>query len=116
MTAQTKSTLPRSSQRLIELMSAISFGRIEGLAVRNGQPVLDPPPRIIRERLLGSAGKSSCSPPPADDFLIRSQVSELFSTLAQIGNGVVQALEIRHGLPFRLTTVEHGSGLEGGSA
>jgi len=33
-------------------MQRINFGRILNLSVRRGQPVLDPPPRIIREMKL----------------------------------------------------------------
>lgn len=31
------------------MMQEINFGRIERLIIRDGQPVLDPAPRIIRD-------------------------------------------------------------------
>lgn len=40
----TKASLTPARRRLLELMQEINFGRIEGLAVRGGEPVLDPPP------------------------------------------------------------------------
>ena len=34
---------------LLKLMQSINFGHIEILFVADGEPILDPPPRIIRE-------------------------------------------------------------------
>jgi hypothetical protein len=90
---------------LLELMQSINFGRIEGLAVLNGDPVLDPPPRVIREVKFGSEN----GPRPeldAADFLLKTQVVELFQHLDQICDGTIEVLEIRHGLPFRMLVAE----------
>jgi hypothetical protein len=81
-------------------MQRIVFGRIEGLAVRNGEPVLNPRPRIVRDIKLGS---DSAPAPAKDDFQLKNQVTELLEHLEQLGTGTVECLEVRHGLPFRLT-------------
>lgn len=104
MNGRKKSSLSASNQRLINLMSSIGFGRVENLLVRAGEPAFDPPPRVVRERLLGS--DSQPRPGIAADFALRKQVAELVEALAELGDGVVQVLEIRHGLPFRIVTEE----------
>ena len=96
-----KSQLPASRRRLVELMQRINFGRIEHLAVRGGEPVLDPPPRVVREIKIGGENGPRAEV-RSDDFCLKRQVTELFDHLRELGNGVVESLEIKHGLPFRL--------------
>jgi len=101
----TKAALPEPRQRLVELMQAINFGRIEGLAVLDGDPVLDPPPRVIREVKFG--GENGPRPElDAGNFLLKSQVVELFRHFDELGNGTIDVLEIKHGLPFRMLVAE----------
>lgn len=94
-----------SRQRLIRLMQRINFGRIEGLAVRGGQPAFDPPPRLIREVKFG--GDNGSRPEGLrGDFTLKAQVRELFAQLEELGDGVVTCIEIQRGLPFRMTVEE----------
>ncbi|MFN0168663.1 MAG: hypothetical protein ACKV22_19740 [Bryobacteraceae bacterium] len=82
-------------------MSCLNFGRLEGLHVRHGQPVWDPPPRIVREVKLG--GDNSPRPEAsAPNFQLKEQVLELFTHIAELGDGVIDVLEVKHGLPFKL--------------
>jgi len=98
-------TLPHSARRLIRLMQTLNFGRIDGLVVRGGQPVLDPPPEIIREVKFG--GENGPRPEAAiEDFLLKSQVVEFFDQLSRLGDGIIESLEVKHGLPFRMTVRE----------
>src|SRR5262245_12568756 len=46
-------SLPPSRRELLRLMQKINFGRIEGLIVHDGNPVLIPPPAVIRELKFG---------------------------------------------------------------
>jgi hypothetical protein len=90
---------------LLELMQSINFGRIEGLAVLNGDPVLDPPPRVIREVKFG--GENGPRPEiDAGNFLLKTQVVELFQHFDRLGDGTIEVLEIKHGLPFRMLVAE----------
>jgi hypothetical protein len=96
-----KSGLSEGRRRLLELMQALNFGRIEGLPVRGGEPVLEPPPRAVREIKLG--GENGPRPEAGrPDFPLKRQVGELFAHLAAVGDGTVEVLEVRHGLPVRL--------------
>jgi len=100
-----KQNLSLAQQRLIELMQRINFGRIEGLSVRRGQPVLDPPPRVVREIKFG--GENGPRPEATkQDFELKALVRDLFAHLEAMGNGVVRCIEIKHGLPFRMTVEE----------
>jgi len=103
--ASTKASLSRPRRRLLELMQQVNFGRIEGLTVRDGEPVLDPPPRVIREIKFGAEN----GPRPelgSDDFLLKAQVVELFAELDRLRNGTIDTIEVKHGLPFRMIVTE----------
>jgi hypothetical protein len=88
-------------RRVVRLMQDVHFGTIEGLAVRGGQPVLDPEPSVVREYKFAAdndAHPSSRSP----DFRLKAQLVDFFRQLDAIGDGVIRELEVRHGLPFRM--------------
>ena len=81
-------------------MQRINFGRIEKLSLRNGEPILNPRPTVVREHKFGSEN----GPRPelgTDDFLLKQQVVELFALFDQRQNDVIGVLDIKHGLPFR---------------
>lgn len=100
-----KQNLSVARQQLIELMQRINYGRIEGLPVRRGEPVLDPPPRIIRE--IKFSGENGPRPESAKaDFALKAQVRDLFAQLEALGDGVIPCIEIQRGLPFRMTVEE----------
>jgi hypothetical protein len=72
-----KASLSEPRRRLVELMQRVNFGRIEGLAVRAGEPVLAPPPRVVNEIKFG--GENGPRPElAAADFALKAQVVELF--------------------------------------
>jgi hypothetical protein len=86
-------------------MQRLHFGQIVGLRIVAGQPVLDPLPRFVRDRKLGSEPMPRLSS-PREDFLLKEQVVELFAYFDQIGDGVIDLIEVKHGLPFRLQHTE----------
>lgn len=95
-------------RRLVHLMQEINFGRIENLRIRNGDPMHDPLPRIVREvRFPGENGPR----PEAEigDFALKRQVKDLLTELDRIGNGVVDVLIVKHGLPFSMQVAEPAS-------
>ena len=97
----TKAALSPERQRLVELMQRIGFGRIEGLAVKDGQPVFDPAPRIVRDVKFCS-GHGPRPEASLEDFALKAQVIDLFAGLREMGTGTVLVLEVHHGLPFRM--------------
>ena len=87
------------------MMQTIHFGRMENIVVRDGQPLFEPPPKIIREIKFG--GENSLRRKlNSNDFLLKTQVLQLFRQLEKLGDGTVQSLEVKHGLPFRMIVEE----------
>lgn len=100
-----KQELPPPHQWLIEQCQRINFGRLEGLVVRAGRPVFDPPPRVVREVKFGSENGPRPEIAKAD-FALRTQIRELLAQLEALGDGVISTIEIKHGLPFRMIVEE----------
>jgi len=97
----TKQSLSETRRRLLELIQWVGFGRIENLRVGAGEPILDPPPVIVREHKFG--GDNGPHPKlQAHDFLLKEQVIDLFQQLDAVGDGTIAVLDVRHGLPFRM--------------
>ena len=90
---------------MIALMQAVNFGRIEGLVVRAGRPVFDPPPRVVREIKFG--GKNGPRPEvDKKDFALKAQVRQMFVQLEALGSGIVRCIEVKYCLPFKMTIEE----------
>lgn len=100
-TVAVKSSASEPRRRLIELMQELGFGRIEALPVRAGDPVLDPPPTIVREVKFGGQNAAR-DERTLGDFTLKAQVVELFDELDRLGDGVIDVLTIKHGLPFNM--------------
>jgi hypothetical protein len=100
-----KSTQSPSRARLIEWMQRIGFGTIEQLVIRQGEPVLDPPPKVVRDVKFGAENGPR---PESDlnDFVLKAQVRDLFAQFDVMGNGTIRCLEVKHGLPFRMQVEE----------
>ena len=86
-------------------MQRIGFGTIEQLVIRQGEPVLDPPPKVVRDVKFGAENGPR---PESDlnDFVIKAQVRDLFAQFDVMGNGTIRCLEVKHGLPFRMQVEE----------
>lgn len=87
-------------------MQAIGFGQVKRLAIRNGDPQPDPTPEVVVEWKFGAAENGPRPESRLGQFTLKSQVSELFERLDQLGDVVIDTIEVRHGLPFRLITTQ----------
>jgi hypothetical protein len=99
MSVLTKSVLSPSRRQLVELCQRLNFGRIEHIEVRGGEPVLDPQPRVVREHKFCSDN----GPRPESrraDCALKDQVADLMRLLDAVGDGVIETLTVKHGLPF----------------
>ena len=100
-----KASLSPARRRLLEICQQVNFGRVESLVVQGAEPVVDPPPRIVREIKFG--GENGPRPELGTaDFLLKQQVVELFAFFDELQDGVIAVLEIKHGLPFRVIVTE----------
>ena len=96
-----KSSLPEPRQHFVQLMQKVNFGRIENLVIKDGQPVLSPSPRVVREVKFG--GENGPRPEASiEDFSLKAQVVELLCHMDELHDGMIGVLEIKHGLPFRM--------------
>jgi len=95
----------------VDLMRRIQFGRIEGLVVRDGEPVLNPQPRVVRE-LKFPLDEHENKVVTGQDFELKRQVLDLFKLFDRVREGTLLWLEIKAGLPFRLA-LEDGPPLQG---
>ncbi len=86
-------------------MQRINFGRIEKLAVHDGEPVFDPFPNVTREFKFGGENGPRHEV-IAKDFVLKAEVVELLTHLGNLGNGTVEKIEVRYGLPFRMSVKE----------
>jgi hypothetical protein len=97
----TKASLSAPRRRLLEAMQRLNFGRIEGLEIRSGEPVFQPAPRIIQDIKIG--GENGPRPElTIEDFALKSSVIELFDHLSRIGDGTLESVEVKYGMPFKL--------------
>lgn len=105
MNPATKSSLSGHRARLVEWMQRLGFGTIENLVVRDGEPILDPPPRVVSHVKFGAEN----GPRPEavlEEFTLKAQVRDLFDRFDSLSNVTIRALEVKHGLPFRMQVEE----------
>ena len=96
--------LTLAKRRLLELMTKIGYGRIEGFPVVNGEPVLVPPPRVVYE-LRVPAG-ANAPRPCAGGFTPKAAVAELLQLFTRLECAWVAWVEIRNGLPTRVAVTD----------
>lgn len=100
-----RTSLSHSEQTLLQLMQEIHYGRIEGLVVRGGEPVIEPNTKVLKDIKLDLNAKRR--PIIIDrDYQDKAQVMEMLRQFRRLGDGVVQLLEVHNGLPFRMQIVE----------
>jgi hypothetical protein len=91
---------------LVDVMRQLSFGRIEGLAVRGGEPAREPEPRVVRTVKLGGADRSPRPELGSRDFALKREVVELLDECARLGEGVIGRIEVKGGVPFLAEIVQ----------
>lgn len=102
---QSKAQLNKLRLNLLLMMQHINFGRIEKLQIVKGDPVTDPRPVIVREFKFGGDN----GPRPelrSSDFSLKQQLVELFAFFDEHPEVVIDVLDIKHGLPFRMIVSE----------
>jgi len=101
----TKAELTPARRRLVELMQDVRYGRIEGLRIEDGEPVLAPPPTVVRLYLFGRAN-TPAEARGSGNFLLKWKVTELFEAFDRERSFSIQELMIDDGLPVRMTVAE----------
>ena len=104
-----KAQLTPQRQGLVALLQRINFGSIEGLRIAAGQPCLDPRPAIARDIKLGASDNGPRPELSKADFLLKTQILEMFALFDEIRDGVIELVEVKAGLPFRIVLREHAN-------
>ena len=77
------------------------FGSIRDFRLSEGRPVIDDGTQISVEYKL-SGLESHEEVIDAETFLDRPQVRTMLARFRQVGDGVVECLDVRDGLPFKM--------------
>ena len=101
----TKRQVSRPRQRLIELMQDRDHGWIENLEVRDREPVIDPNLAAFRDVKFES-DNGPREELALDDFVLKAKHIELLQFFDRLHDGVIQRLEFKNGLPFRMVVKE----------
>jgi len=96
--AQRFSELSPSGKLLVSTMRRFQFGRFEELRICNGEPVWNPPPKLVRVAKIGSSEDPKV--PAAGDWVLKSAVRDLFREFAALQNGKIDRIVFHRGLPF----------------
>ena|ERR1041385_577091 len=94
-----KRHLSMARQQLIVMAQRLCFGTIHCLQLREGEPVLAPPPRVVRRKKTGGPNQPR---PEADvpDFVLKHEWLDLFQDMDAIQNGSILSIQVAHGLPI----------------
>jgi len=94
------SQLSGPRQVLVRLLQSVNFGYLEGLEVRGGEPMFNPAPTVVIEVKLDADNEPR---PEAvlEEFELKSELVRLMEQLDALGNGCVDRIDIRFGVPRR---------------
>ena len=92
--------LPAGVRQLIRLAQCLNFGRIVGLAVRDGGPDFTRAYRTVQTVKLGAADNGARPEAATTDFELRKEHTRLFGRMADLPDGATLTVEVKHGLPF----------------
>ena len=88
-------------QRLVRLIQRVNFGRVENLLIVGGEPVFKPAPRTVQTVKLGGDNDQRTET-GLEDFQLTSPVIDMLNQLTDLGDGRIERLDVRYGLPFSM--------------
>ncbi len=95
--------LSSGRQELVRLFQSINYGCIQSLDLRHGEPLLAcPGPMVLVDVRLDSE-ESARDEIALLDFALCAELCRLMSLLDQVGNGKISKIEVRAGIPRRVT-------------
>lgn len=91
-----------AERELIRLIRQTQFGCISNIKLSAGQPIFDGNTSVSIEFKL-SGLESTKEVLSEQDYLNKPQVRTLFERFRTLGNGTIECLDVRDGLPFKVT-------------
>ena len=91
-----------AERELIRIMRETQFGSIANIRLAGGQPVIGKHTDVSKEyKLSGVEPRREVI--SEDGYLAKPQVRTMFERFRAIDGGVIERLEVRDGLPFKMT-------------
>ena len=103
MSATTFLQLSKSRQMLVRLCQSVNFGQIHELSVRDREPILRCPAPAVFVDLRLDVEEQPREEMSGADFALRAEATRLMALLDKIANGKITKIEVRAGLPRRVT-------------
>jgi len=94
-------------QHLVRLCQSINYGSLHDLPVENSEPVLVPQTLIVLVDVRLDSVEHGREELGIDDFTLCAEVARLMLLLDQIENGTISRIEVRAGIPRRITLKKH---------
>jgi hypothetical protein len=95
------SQLSPARQALVRILQAVNFGEIRGVRVQDADPILEDDTVVVIDTKLDKAEEPRAELGLAD-FELRDEVCRLMARIDAIGDGVIERLEVRAGIPRRI--------------
>jgi hypothetical protein len=81
-------------QALVRLCQFTNDGHIQGLEIRDWDPVLTPPPEVLVELKLDGEEEARSEVGLAD-FVLREEVCRVLTRFDELKNGAIDRIEVR---------------------
>jgi len=93
--------LSTSRRAFVRRCQSLNYGSLLDVVVRNGEPAISECIAVVEERLDSREElRPEISLP---DFTLAKEVCRLMERLSEIGNGVIKRVEVRGGIPRKIT-------------
>jgi hypothetical protein len=79
----------------------MNYGSIEGLEVRDSDPVFSPPPLVLIDIKLDN-DQGPRTEVELSDFVLRDEVRRLLERFDELKNAKVERIEVQAGIPRRV--------------
>lgn len=95
------SDLSAPRKALVRLCQSMNYGSIEGLEVRDSDPIFSPPPLVLIDiRLDNDEGPRTQV--GLSDFVLRDEARRLMERFETLKNATIERVEVRAGIPRRV--------------
>jgi len=97
------SQLSAPRQALLRLFQSTNYGCLQDLIIRDKEPILNSPHPIVFADVRLDVEECSRDELSLPDFVLCAEFHRLLSMIDEIANGEISRIEIRAGVPRRLT-------------
>lgn len=92
-------------RQMLEAILHLGYGRFENVPVRGGDPILDPPTRIVQVVKCSPGNNGRRYPLTVEALVHTPEVQALFAQFDDVTDGVIDVIQFQNGLPFLVEIV-----------